>query len=242
MAEVWLTEDRPDGDDRVAVDAVREVTGWGLADAVRAVRGAPTALCVQVDAVVAAAQAAALRAAGLAAEVREDAGSFALDPASDLARLGAADPELEPLLDQLLAVERRVRPRPSLRDEAAGSLAVALVRAYRAGPEARRDVVHHALAVCPNVRWYVEGQLGRATRELRGGGGPEWVASGLWAAATADGGLDWRDTVLGVEDLLAAAAERGFATEPVLQDALGYGSATLAQLVGTRWLRSGDEG
>ncbi|MFN8039641.1 MAG: hypothetical protein U0Q07_10580 [Acidimicrobiales bacterium] len=238
MAEVWLTEPVPSGSSGgwAALDAVRAVTGWGAADADRAMHGAPTALRVQVDAAEAGRHVLALRALGLAAEVREDAGSFALDPAGDLARLAAVDAGLGPLFDELLGAERRLRQRFSVDDDEARAVAVSLVRAYRRGPAPRREALHEALAVCPKVRWYVDGQLGRAARELREGGGPEWVAWGLWATAAADGGLDWRDAILGVEALLEAARHRGVDPEPDLRASLGFGSEQLTGLVAARWL------
>lgn len=238
MAEVWLIEPRTaaPGGDRAVIDAVRGVTGWGVADAARALREAPTALCVQVDAADAGRHVLALRAAGLAAEVREDAGAFVLDPAGDLACLVAADAGLGPLVDELVAVERRLRQRFTVADDEARAVAVSVVRAYRKGQPSRRAALHQALERCPKVRWYVDGQLGRATVELREGGGAEWVAWGLWAAAAADGGLDWRDTILGVEALLAAARERGIDPEPDLRASLGFGSEPLAGLVAARWL------
>ncbi len=236
MAEVWLTEPAP-GVDRAAIDAVRDITGWGAADAARALRGAP-ALCVQVDPAEAGRHVLDLRAAGLAAEVREDAGSFALDPAGELDQLATGDAGLAPLLERVLAAERRLRQRSTVRDQEARAVAVSVVRAYRDGGPARRDALHEAMRVCPKVRWYVDGQLGRATAQLRDGGGAEWVAWGLWATAAADGGLDWRDTILGVEALLAAAAQHGVDPQPDLQAALGSGSDALAQLVTARWLSS----
>ena len=129
------------------------------------------------------------------------------------------------LLDRMRAAAEIYRRQESEREAArqeADRLLPQLLDLYVNGGDADREWIRELLHACPTFRW----ALGWEVAEPQPPIGPEEAAQALALFSMKDGGADYRDQIVWLDELCAALRKSALELPPLLRQAAGWSSDT----------------